>query len=300
PKNAWSDRVPARGDAFTGIRLSRRRDIPFLRRIYRKSFGDGQKSEDLLFGELYGEDNCYVLTRFGFPAAMAFVLPVSVRGEGKEWHGCYLYAVATHPGQRGKGFGSRLISRIHADAEARGLDFALLVPATPELFGFYARLGYESAGRICRYEYVSFAPLTDRPEVIHISGDWYGMARERMLRGQIHLVWQEQLLMYQSKMLSLFGGGFCLLRENGADIGCAAISRAGGALDVQEILVPPGRLSASLAALAAHYGAGRVNVRLEAARGEGMGIQAQKLAAVCAPPAARAALQELYVALVMD
>jgi hypothetical protein len=121
-----------------------------------------------------------------------------------------------------------------------------------------------------------------------------------MLEDWDHLVWQTEILMYQCKMLSLFGGGFCLLREDGSDIGCAAVSRGGGGLDVQEILAPPDKLSAALAAVASHYGAERLRVRLRAEQGEALGVRAQPLAVVCAPPAARAGWRELYVALIMD
>ncbi|MDR1069554.1 MAG: GNAT family N-acetyltransferase [Gracilibacteraceae bacterium] len=302
PKNAISDGVPAGRELFTDIRLSRAGDIPFLRRIYRKSFGDSVTSENLLFRELYSEDNCYVVTRFGAPAAMAFALPVFIRSAEREWRGVYLYAVATHPRQRRRGYSSRLITRIHADAAARGMDFALLVPATAELFGFYSRLGYEKIGGVCRYEYAPDieACTASLPEVTRVDGERYGKARESALSGETRLVWREKLLMYQSKMLSLFGGGFCLLWEDGAEIGCAAVARSGNLLDVQEILVPSGRLTAALTALAAHYGTERVRARLEARRGETLGLENRALAAICAPPALAAALSDLYVALVMD
>ncbi|MDR0434754.1 MAG: GNAT family N-acetyltransferase [Gracilibacteraceae bacterium] len=302
PKNEAAAKKRFGLEMFANIRLSRARDIPFLRRIYRRSFGDGLKSEDLLFRDLYREDNCYVLTRFGTPAAMAFALPATIRGGEREWRGLYLYAVATHPRWRHRGYSSRLIERIHADAQAGGMDFALLVPATDELFGFYARLGYEKIGQICRYEYAPAAPLLPEPPLAAtpVSGERYGQARELRLDGENHLVWREELLVYQSKMLTLFKGGFYLLLEEGREIGCAAVSWSGGVLDVQEILVPPEKLTGALTALAIHHGAGLARARLEAGRGEDIGLRTQALAVICAPPALRADLSDLYVALVMD
>ncbi|MDR1603420.1 MAG: GNAT family N-acetyltransferase [Gracilibacteraceae bacterium] len=289
-----------RREAFANIRLSRRRDIPFLRRIYRLSFGDGLASENLLFRELYREDNCYVFTRFGLPAAMAFALPATIRSCGREWRGLYLYAVATHPRRRRKGYSSRLLEWIHADAAARGLDFALLVPASPDLYEFYARLGYEKVGRICRYDYMPPPPTAAAGVPLRltpVSGELYGRARELLLRDSSYLVWQSELLAYQSKMLALFGGGFCLLQEGGRDIGCAAVSRHSGGLEVQEILVPPEWLQSALTALAGHYGVQRLRARLPVERGLALGLRGLDLAMVYAP---QAAWRELYVALVMD
>ncbi len=57
--------------------------------------------------------------------------------------GFYIYGLATHPGQQGKGFGSRLLAYALEDAP-----FYLLYPATPELQRFYHKRGFTTPVRI--------------------------------------------------------------------------------------------------------------------------------------------------------
>ena len=55
----------------------------------------------------------------------------------------YIYGVATKAEHRGKGYSTALLEDTHRYLKEEGYAGAILVPASPSLFAFYERLGYE-------------------------------------------------------------------------------------------------------------------------------------------------------------
>ena len=106
-----------------------------VRHIYTQAFGASPLFDGLFFHTY--RDNVRTLTIGGKIVSILFLLPCTANGQ----YCYYLYAAATAAEERGKGYMSRLIRDVLASADAP----VFLVPATPDLIPFYARLGFHLA-----------------------------------------------------------------------------------------------------------------------------------------------------------
>ena len=84
----------------------------------------------------------------------------------------YLYAIATRKDCRGQGVASALVRFTEALLERLGYAMAVLTPAEPSLFAFYAKLGYVPAFTRSR---------TPFPGGTEISAEEYRRRREELL-----------------------------------------------------------------------------------------------------------------------
>ena len=57
----------------------------------------------------------------------------------------YLFAAATFQQHRGRGHMARLLQKAETYAQQQGAQFIALVPASPSLFDYYSRFGYQTA-----------------------------------------------------------------------------------------------------------------------------------------------------------
>jgi len=123
------------------IRKASEQDKTALREIWSAAFKDPPVYADFvtqyclkLGSVLYDDQGRSFITLF----------PLTLIKEGKVLlNGFYLYGLATHPSQQGKGFGSRLLSRA-----VENTSFCLLYPATSELQIFYHKRGFTTPVRI--------------------------------------------------------------------------------------------------------------------------------------------------------
>ena len=123
------------------IRFPSDHHIPGLRRLWKQAFGDTDEYLDLFFGAAYSGDRSLCAMDGDRVAAALYWLDCEYEG-GKL---AYLYAVATDAAYRGRGLCRKLTERTHRILKDRGYAGAVLVPAQPELFAMYGKLGY----RIC-------------------------------------------------------------------------------------------------------------------------------------------------------
>ena len=126
-------------------------NITECREIYRNVFRDEDTAfEDLLF------KNCSqylkVLCDGEDTASMLFLMPVSLDSQ-KNIKGAYLYAAATKPEYRKRGYMSALINSILNE-----YDFILLRPATASLIDYYSKLGFKTI-EVRKTAYAEIKPL---------------------------------------------------------------------------------------------------------------------------------------------
>ena len=122
------------------MRKAEERDRAALQELWQQAFGDDPEFIDFVFDRFAGFDNIFLTEREGEIAAYLCAVPVTL----DRLRGIYLYGVNTRAALRGQGIMRQLIGEVHAEAAARGLDFAVLVPEGEKLFGFYEKLGYET------------------------------------------------------------------------------------------------------------------------------------------------------------
>jgi predicted GNAT family N-acyltransferase len=109
------------------------------RELWHEVFGDEREFIDLFMTEVYRPENMFVCEEQGRVVAMLHIVEMAT-SLGRAG---YLYAIATAADYRGRGYASRLIGQALDVMRQRGYDVAMLIPASDELKGYYARFGFE-------------------------------------------------------------------------------------------------------------------------------------------------------------
>ena len=138
------------------------------REIYREAFGSDGEFENRLFTCCF--KYCRTLSIGGKTASMLFALHCNIHSDAAPVSAYYIFAAATKKEFRGNGYMSRLIRSLEADR------LLFLKPASPSLFGFYERLGFQpfsvssNENSPCFAEPAEgFAALADKEEKAPIS-----------------------------------------------------------------------------------------------------------------------------------
>jgi len=189
--------------------------------LWETVFGDAPDYISLfLDSSAFRPEDTVVSLDGGKLAAMLFLLPVGLGGLGK-MRGRYIYAVATHPHFRRRGYAGAMLEFARQLTEQRGDDFTCLHPASSSLYGFYRKLGFETAF----YTNETVRSVQGRQDAF---GFQIGEAPEGKFRSlyldaslkrrENFLLWKEETLsfIYQEAkaqdggVLSINGTGFCL------------------------------------------------------------------------------------------
>ena len=237
-------------------RASRPQDVPRLKELWRLAFGDGQEYTDHFFDRYYTPERMLVLEADGAVQAMTawFDMPL-VCADGTALPAAYLYAVATHPDVRGRGYAGRLLAYADGWLGRRGFACLTTVPARPDLHVFFAANGFEE-----NFVHARQSVTTAEGEVgtQRVDAEEYGILREQFLAGQPHVAYSPEALAYQQGVCRLSGGGLYRLGDNG----CACVEHGEGGLGVvKELLVSPEQRQGALAALVRENPAVRYEVR---------------------------------------
>lgn len=165
-------------------RRSRKGDEKALRALWREAFGDTDVYIDTFFCELYRPGMASVVEEDGTIVAAAYAVPFgAVR---------YIFAVATKPAYRGRGYGRAVV------LTAAGGEPAYLCPASATL-----RCWYALTMRAKTVSYRSNAPL---PAVCRkITAEEFNTRREAWLDGIPHAKYSDGIL----KLFSVTGEFFC-------------------------------------------------------------------------------------------
>ncbi len=126
------------------IEIASHEMIPRLKEIWKKCFHDEDSYIDFYYREKFPQVETFVQTIDGNPVAMATLIPGEISNEQTTIKIRYVYAVATDPIWRGKGLASELLRYINARV-GKEYQGTILVPASKELFDYYANLGYQIA-----------------------------------------------------------------------------------------------------------------------------------------------------------
>lgn len=113
-------------------------DIPSIMQLWETCFGDAPGEIAPFFQSQFTTETSAILRMDGGVVSMMHLLPCRMRNIP----GCYVYAVATAPAYRGRGFMRLLDDFCVRAAKQSGRRFLLLVPAEPALFRAYEKLGY--------------------------------------------------------------------------------------------------------------------------------------------------------------
>ena len=214
---------------MVNIRLSRPEEAEAQKKLWQMAFGDDPRYIDWFYACCWKPENMLLLLEDNKLASMLALLPHAlVLPNGETASAYYVYALATDPAVRSKGFTT----------------------------GFYTR-----KAELLREE-------TGRPQpedrVEPVSPQAYNAIRDRLLAGTPSVRYDTELIGYQEGMSKLSGGGLYRVVAGGAE-GCAAVEYAGeGSVLFKELLLPEPQIPRALAAFSRLLPGRRCHVRTPA------------------------------------
>lgn len=213
----------------------------FITELWHRCFGDDRDYIGLYLENRFESENMYVIYEDNRPVSMASLLPVQVTINGKKEHARYVYAVATLPEYRNKGYATEIIR--HAARKYK--EPLILQPADRDLQEYYEKRGFSDAfcespcwiyaGK-CTY---TASPCMEQPddgglraaegknveEKPDILGCWlvsdvdekeYKAVRDSFFEGEGYVEWDEKAIAYAIKENQFCGGRTLLLTEDEA------------------------------------------------------------------------------------
>ena len=219
-------------------------DTEAIEHIWQVCFGDEREYIDLYLENRFQTENMLVIHEDGAPVSMLSLLPVTVTIGGEKHAARYVYAVATLPEYRRKGYASRLIQYAFEKYE----EPLILQPANERLQRYYEQLGFDEVFRQspcwiynsytekvthvsenAAYEvaedmtYVSENSYEIRMaevgkwQVEEVSAKEYKEIRDHYFEGEGYVEWDEEAIRYAMKENSFCNGGALKLtnHENG-------------------------------------------------------------------------------------
>ena len=249
------------------IRPSAPEEAEAQKTLWKAAFGDDPRYIDWFYQCCWKPEDTLLLLEEGRLASMVALLPQTMFLPGGE-RACawYVYALATDPAVRSKGYGRQLLEHVDQFLKARGADCATVVPAEASLFKFFGMMGYLPAFYTRKVELLRSMTTPAHPgdRVEPISPAEYNAIRDRVLQGIPGVAYGEELIRYQQGMGELSGGG--LYRIQAGDFeGCAAVEYLNTeSVFFKELLLPPEHMPRGLAALAAVMPGQRCFVRTPA------------------------------------
>lgn len=248
------------------MRPSRREEVPRLKEVWKLAFGDSDQYIDYFFDRLYTPERMVLLAEDGLPMTMLALLPMTFADkDGSPARMAYIYALATHPDARLKGYGRQLLNYADFYAREKGYDCVSTVPAEPSLHRFFGTVGFHECFSTRKVELMRQSlPKTEGAQLSPAAAGEYNALRCRLLRGIPHLACADELAEYQ-KGLSRMEGADLYLITAGEVQGCAAAEYLDGdTVLVKELIIPPQAMAAAAAGLARELPAIRYHLRTPA------------------------------------
>ena len=123
------------------VYADRETDGEAIQEIWQTCFGDEEEYIKFYLGHRMTKENMLVIYADGRPVSMASFLPVEYLCEGEYLDARYVYAVATLPEYRGRGFASKILNF----AKEKYGEPLILSPADESLMQYYEKLGFKRA-----------------------------------------------------------------------------------------------------------------------------------------------------------
>ena len=215
-------------------------EIHSLMQVWRSGFGDDEEAMTFFFESAYHPSRTRYLCADGKIVASLYWFDCLAYGRRI----AYLYAIATDGEYRGRGYCKELMRRTHDHLAAEGYAGALLVPAEPGLFDFYAKLGYRTCSCIKSF---TCTAGDDKVCLTTVTKEEYA-AKRRLLLPEGGVIQENENLDYLKMQYDLYAGNGILL----------AAHREGDTLSVPELLGSSALAPQIIAALGAELGHFRI------------------------------------------
>ena len=145
--------------------VANKQDKPALYSLWQSAFGDDKKTVDTFFENAVSLENALVVRKNGEAVSALYIIPARLFVSGKSYKAGYIYAAATFPEHRKKGYMSKLLDFAREHAEQNGFDLLFLKPDSEYLYKYYEKNGYRTA--LYSYPLTSFENINpDRAMIV--------------------------------------------------------------------------------------------------------------------------------------
>lgn len=281
------------------MKVSTREDWPACKELWKAAFGDDDFYIDNFYENYYRPERVVVLKDENGLQSMLALLPMHLRwADGGTTKASYLYALATHPDARGKGYATFLMRYADFYLGEQAVPFLSTVPAEESLQKYFAAAAdFQRCHPMDEAELDT--PTPGEKPAVAINGEEYYALREQLLKDIAHAIYDEEYLDFQRKVSTLFNGGLYKM-ETAVGTAIAVAEVHGELLDVRELLSPAGGQREALSALAAALPGSRCRVRCPADTCEIPGAVRKLFGMGKRVPTAPTKLAESYFGLAFD
>ncbi len=282
------------------IRPSHPEEWQDCKALWQAAFGDSDAYIDNYYVNHYAPEKVLLLKDEDGVRSMLALFDLEQRwGDGGTTKAAYLYALATHPEARGKGYAGFLLAYTDFYLQNRAVPFLSTVPAQPSLEKFFGSHGFQPCHPLDEYAGPLPKGLHQPGRVCPVTAEEYHALREGLLVGMAHAIYPAEYLDYQSKVCALSGGNLYRV-ETSCGPACAVAFAEEGVLDVRELLCSAGAQAQAVAALATLWPVETCRVRTPAGRGEFPGTCTKTFGMAKRVPTADTTLEPSYFALAFD
>ncbi len=230
---------------------------PQLRALWHDAFGDSDEYIDGFFAAFDADSVLHTLSCDGKLLSMLYALPYELHTEGRCLKVAYLYAVATVPAARGRGYMSRLFSLVHENLRGKGYAAAFLLPAEEWLWNYYKGLGYSLCSWRSKEPVRLSAPSGGYIVELcsNATSDVIGFIKAQMLLRGDNIIHSDASIGLNIMGCMQSGGGLFVARSGGDIAGVAFVAMEDCAPLITDILYSDNRAAASLlSAIGAQHG----------------------------------------------
>ncbi len=194
-----------------------------LSRLWQLAFDDQPRAVRFFFQNRFRPEDCLVYRRDGKIAAALYLLPASLKIAGIAYRAHYIYAAATLPEYRGRGYMAALLEAAGQKGWARGEAYSAVLPATEPLYRFYAKAGYVPYYKVVQVAFTK-QELSDLTVAVHLGNrEWLlpdfkrlaATRNARLTNREGSLQWDGDALAYAAGYSRVFGGNILTLQNHG-------------------------------------------------------------------------------------
>lgn len=245
------------------IRPAQPEEVARQKLLWKLAFGDTDAYIDHFFAN--GEKSqMLVLLEDGVIWTMVALFPVRIAlPDGESASSAYIYALATHPEARKKGFGRHILNYVDFYLKEQGINCVTIVPAEVSLHKYFGTVGFTECFATRKVELLRDMVGTcgEGDTLECISPQAYNRVRQSLLAGHFHVAYSDGLVDYQRSLSELDSGGLFHLVAGGAEGVAAAEYLNSDTVLVKELLIDAPCMPAAAALLAREMPAARYHLR---------------------------------------
>ena len=216
-------------------------DVPRMRELWKLAFEGDEGYLDNFYHNYYRPQRAVVLEEDGVVWSMASWFDTAFVVGDNSFKAGYIYAVATHPDVRSRGFCRKLMA--FADEylkQEHGCRAVTTVPSEPSLHAYYASTGFRECF-VTAQDTLQAGALSQRPApglLRPATPEEYGRVRETLLKDTPHIAYPPDALAYQAGCCRADGGGLFVASTAEGDVALCA-EGSGRELVLKELLGAP-------------------------------------------------------------